>query len=179
MEGCLHKSWPNNPPTWRGTKTADWTYEEEKQRGRRFHLSREDGATQSWLQSVIFLMKFLPCYPSLLCANTRSAVNKMDEISTTLKTKSVSCFVATETWFRDIHHHNMFCIEDFTCFRDDRTGRVGGGVAIWAKQTLNAKRVPLPLKPDYIECVAITLASCYLVIRCYFPPDMAISKRKE
>ena len=89
-------------------------------------------------------MKFLPCYPSLLCANTRSAVNKMDEISTTLKTKNVCCFVATETWFRDIHHHNMFCIEDFTCFRDDRTGRVGGGVAIWAKQTLNAKRVPLP-----------------------------------
>ena len=122
-------------------------------------------------------MKILSAYPSILCSNTRSAVQKLDQISATLKSKKIGCFIASETWFRDFHSDSFSAINGYACFRDDRLGRLGGGVAIWAKQELGARRISIHQKPSNIECVAIVLNCRLLVIGCYFPPDVAVACR--
>ena len=70
-------------------------------------------------------------------------------------------------------------VSGYVCFRDDRMHRLGGGVGIWIKHYRKPRRVVLPLKPMYVESVAVALKSNILLIGCYFPPDVAISKSKE
>ena len=102
----------------------------------------------------------------------------MDEISTTLKSKDIGIFVASETWFRDIHTESVSEINGYSCFRDDRLHRVGGGVAIWAKHELRPRRILIG-RPSFIECVAVAMQNHILVIGCYFPPQVAVAKKEE
>ena len=82
------------------------------------------------------------------------------------------------TWFRDTHPDNVTLINGYNCFRDDRLHRVGGGVAIWIRNELCPRRIPVK-KPSYMETVAVIIREHILVIGCYFPPQIAVAKRDE
>ena len=106
-------------------------------------------------------------------ANARSAVNKMESIAVTVKQQKIDCLALAETWFNDNHTLEMTEIGNFQCFRDDRCGRVGGGVAIWAHSNLYPSRVPLINKPSYIEGVAMRIKQKMFIICVYFPPNIS------
>ena len=114
----------------------------------------------------------------ILCANTRSAVQKLEIISSFLTKLSVDCFIATETWFSDVHSDDFASIPGYQLFRDDRKGRVGGGVAIWAKPYLSPQRIDVLNKPPSIEFVAIYIHPKICLIGIYIPPSVAVSSKQ-
>ncbi len=92
--------------------------------------------------------------------------------------KQIDCFVASETWFQDHHSVSIVSIADFCCFRDDRSDRIGGGVAICCKSHLLPEEVFIIDKPVGIEVVAIKLRCKMLVIEAYVPPQTVISNHE-
>lgn len=99
----------------------------------------------------------------------------MDCIYSTLIQKNIDCFIATESWLSAKHSSDLISISGYSCFRDDRPDRIGGGVAIWVRHHFSPKLFPLCNKPMYIECLAIILRSVSVAIfGCYFPPSPAV-----
>ena len=45
----------------------------------------------------------------------------------------------TETWFQNDVPDIYFDLQGYNIFRNDRMGRVGGGVAVYVKKNLSAK----------------------------------------
>jgi len=71
--------------------------------------------------------------------NARSLINKRDEIEVFVKSLSdVGILLITETWFKpgDAQFMN---IQGFTLYNSDRVGPIGGGVAVYVKDTINIK----------------------------------------
>lgn len=91
---------------------------------------------------------------------------------------NVDCFVASETWFSDVHTDNFLSIRGYQLFRDDRAGRVGGGVAIWAKDSLSPQRMSIKNKPSCIEVVVLHLFGNIYLAGLYFPPTVAVSLKQ-
>ena len=77
--------------------------------------------------------------PKFLFANARSAVNKLDMISAVAVEQSIKCLALAETWFNDSHSEDITHFPNYACFRDDRSNRIGGGVAIWAHLSLHSR----------------------------------------
>lgn len=102
----------------------------------------------------------------------------MEIIKVLLRSKNVSCFIATETWFREHHMDSMVSIRDYCCFRDDRTERVGGGVALWARDDLQPESVPVKEKPNCIEVVAVKVINKLLIIGAYVPPQVVAASNE-
>ena len=91
---------------------------------------------------------------------------------------NVDCFVASETWFSDVHTDNFLSICGYNLFRDDRVGRIGGGVAIWAKDSLNPQRMIVRNKPSCIEIVVLRVSGSVFLVGLYFPPTVAVSLKQ-
>ena len=73
----------------------------------------------------------------------------------------------------------MTQIQDYHCFRQDRSDRVGGGVAIWSHRSLRPSRFILERKPLCLEAVAPRLLTGLVVICVYIPPLPSIRSRDE
>ena len=117
--------------------------------------------------------------PKILYANARSAVNKLELISCTADVKAIDCIAIAETWFNGNHSSAMTDLKNYTCFRDDRAGRIGGGVAIWAKHSLNPLLHPVKHKPAFLETVAIRIIGCIYILCVYIPPDVSIQFKED
>ena len=112
--------------------------------------------------------------PKFLFANARSAVNKLDVISTAAMQQSIKCLALAETWFNDSHSVDVTHFPNFACFRDDRSDRIGGGVAIWAHFSLYPRVFCLEGKPTFIEAVSVSFLSYVYVICVYVPPVSSV-----
>ena len=107
-----------------------------------------------------------------MLANTRSAVLKLEIISSIATKLAVDCFVACETWFGDRHSQEFTSIPDFTTFRGDRQGRSGGGVAIWTRDSLHADEIAIHNKPQDIEIVGVEFLPNICLFGLYIPPAL-------
>lgn len=92
--------------------------------------------------------------------------------------KKVDCFVASETWFQDHHSDSTVSIADFCCFRDDRSDRIGGGVAVWCRSHFLPEEISVNVKPAGVEVVAVKLFCKMLIIGAYIPPQIVISNHE-
>ena len=72
----------------------------------------------------------------------------------------------------------MVSLNDFSCFRDDRANRIGGGVAIWCKHHLQPQQLRIVNKPQGIEIAAIKLRQNMVVIGAYIPPQIVLSNHE-
>ena len=72
----------------------------------------------------------------------------------------------------------MTRIADYQCFRDDRSTKIGGGVAIWAHISLSPHVFELENKPISIEAIAVCLMS-YLYVICVYIPPIVSSNREQ
>lgn len=109
-----------------------------------------------------------------MMSNCRSALPKLDEIRSTLYLKNIDIFIATESWFNDIHDMSITSIDSYSCYRDDRQDRIGGGVAVWIKSSISARRIPFD-HPAEFECIILCLTSLRIIILAiYLPPKASI-----
>jgi len=110
-----------------------------------------------------------------MCSNVRSALLKMDEVRTTLLLKKIDVFACTETWFTDSMMDSSLMIDGYSCLREDRSDRRGGGVALWIKNDIPAIRENLN-EISEIESILVRLMSCkILLFLLYIPPQVASS----
>ncbi len=99
---------------------------------------------------------------------------KFDEIRTTVLLHEIDIFACTESWLSDKVENSAVSISGYNCFRNDRSSRRGGGVAVWIKDHFPMCCETLP--PDNgIECLLLLLTSCKVALFvAYVPPIPAL-----
>ena len=80
---------------------------------------------------------------SLKCMtlNAQSLRYKMEECRKNAKDYKASIVSVTETWGQDEVGDEIFNIEGFNMYRDDRKGRRGSGTLLYIKKKLGAKKM--------------------------------------
>ena len=64
---------------------------------------------------------------------------KLDYVRYLFEFSENDVIAVTETWFKNGVPDIYFDLQDYTIFRNDRMGRVGGGVAVYVKKTCQPK----------------------------------------
>lgn len=91
--------------------------------------------------------------PSLLLSNVASLGNKVEEMSATVKSLNISLVAITEAW----QMVPEICqIEGYVLYHQLRSGRRGGGVALFARRELSASRLPVDI-PEGVEALWVRL----------------------
>ena len=86
--------------------------------------------------------------PTFLNANVRSVVNKLDDLTVVLKQNNVDIACLTETWLNDNVPNEVLSIPGYNAFRNDRKGRLGGGVAVLIEESYPVKLWPELQNPE-------------------------------
>ena len=112
-----------------------------------------------------------------MCTNVRSCLNKLDDINATISARQVRVFAATETWLHEQISDDLVRIPNFRHHRCDRRSRRGGGVCIWAHNSLNVQPLVSANKPDFLDAVWLSFPCHRIIFTClYIPPDHAITQ---
>ena len=95
--------------------------------------------------------------PTFLNSNTRSIMNKIDEITNLIDVNHVDIACVTETWLSDEVPPCVTGIDGYTCERRDRVDRRGGGVLIYIRNGIPYRRI------ENLECDEVE--SLWLLVR--------------
>ena len=119
--------------------------------------------------------------PTVLTANVNRAFSKLDDVKASVLSKNVHVFAATETWFNSVISDEIVGIDNFTLYRDDRPdGRVGGGVGVWVRTSLQATRVVFEGPFFGCECVCLLFCSIKMCFLCiYVLPSSVIQSSSD
>lgn len=86
--------------------------------------------------------------------NAQSLIPKIDEFRYLFEGSLADVICVSETWLSSYHSDDLCTLNGFhKPFRCDRVARVGGGVAIYVRNTLNCKfiqRAPLGSEINYV-----------------------------
>ena len=86
-----------------------------------------------------------------VCLNARSIINKKRELNIMVADSDSDIIGITESWAnKDITELGL---EGYVMFRKDRTGRRGGGVLLYVKDTTPAYQVQLREEADCEEAI--------------------------
>jgi len=66
----------------------------------------------------------------------KSKPHAVHHLAAELSSNNIDVAVITETHFKSKHSDSIVSVPDYTVFRCDRTGRRGGGVAVYVRSTL-------------------------------------------
>jgi hypothetical protein len=116
--------------------------------------------------------------PSVLLLNARSiaAHGKMDDLSLSCSSLEPDFCVVTETWLSKSHDSSYFQIPNYSLLRKDRVGRLGGCIAIWAKNGITCCVLSNLDFPSSVECLCLSFSmgnKNYLLCALYHPPNMS------
>lgn len=73
--------------------------------------------------------------------NPQSLVNKIDEFRLIFENSSIDIICVSETWFDANINSEVFSLKGFRLYRADRHGRIGGGAAIYVRNTIKSKHL--------------------------------------
>lgn len=112
--------------------------------------------------------------PTILYANVRSVLQKLDELRYTLPSNHIDIFACSESWLNEKHDDNVISIIGYKVYREDRKHRIGGGVAVWIGDSIPVCRLHCD-HPLQFECLSLHLTSFgILLLVVYIPPEVAI-----
>ena len=111
--------------------------------------------------------------------NARSVFPKIDEIRTTLLNKRIDIFACCETWLNKDIDDQLVHVPGFSCHREDRRHRIGGGVAVWIRDSIFCQR-RLVRPMIGVECLFLLLCQLrILFVVMYIPPVIAVRERES
>lgn len=117
--------------------------------------------------------------PSVLLLNARSITNKLDEFRVLISNFSPDCVAVTETWLSESLPNDLLTITNYTLFRSDRLGRIGGGVCIYVHDSCKPE-LPNQLRLSGSESVIIHLPQSNVLLLClYIPPNLTSAQHNE
>ena len=135
-------------------------------------------ATSATCASTTSSPKSISCYSF----NARSLRNKLPEFLCLLQLETYDIIFVTETWLDD-RLSDSFIVRNsgYSVFRKDRSA-LGGGSAIFAKNSLKCLPVSIPSSFSDIEATGVDLMLSgslkYRLVCVYFPPSAAHSDLK-
>lgn len=140
------------------------------------HISKRQ-IDKANLKSVKLLKANEYDLPCLFLSNVRSLNNKIDELEVVADDTKVDLIALTETWTDENTSPDYLAINGFTLFSKPRTGRRGGGVALYVNRSFNPHILPV-IVPDEIEAIWVIMRpkllpreiSCIVICVLYFPP---------
>jgi hypothetical protein len=102
--------------------------------------------------------------------------SKIDELEHILHETDIDIICISESWLNDTITDADVAVQGYHITRKDRSGRMGGGVAIYAKDTLKVKPRPDLMVHDDLEIVWLQVYgehpnSNILISSCYRPPS--------
>lgn len=109
-----------------------------------------------------------PGVPSILLTNPQSLTNCFDEFKGVVAQHGPDIIVVSETWFSEARPASQHTLAGYRLFHDDREGR-GGGVAVYARESLHPREVKLRAPPE-LECVWVTVDGGTVVCGLYHAP---------
>ena len=114
--------------------------------------------------------------PFIQYANVRSILSKIDELRYVLHKQDIDIFACSESWLTDKHEDDIVSIKGYRVFRQDRKHKIGGGVAVWVKDSIHVILNSCPQLPQF-ECLSLHLVSFgFVLYLLYVPPDTAIKE---
>ena len=113
--------------------------------------------------------------PSFYLCNARSILPKMDDFLSNMSTFTPDCGGVTETWLNSNISDDFLKIPSYNLFRCDRQSKRGGGVCLWSKNYLMAKKIKF-VTNDYMECILVhSEVVKMLFVLLYIPPSACSS----
>ncbi|XP_050736318.1 IST1 homolog isoform X3 [Eriocheir sinensis] len=109
-----------------------------------------------------------PGVPSILLTNPQSLTNCFDEFKEVVAQHNPDVIVVSETWFSEARPAAQHNLSGYRLFHDDREGR-GGGVAVYARESLQPQEVKLKAPPE-LECVWVAVDGGAVVCGLYHAP---------
>ena len=88
-----------------------------------------------------------------VCLNTRSIINKKNELNIMVDDIKPHIIGITESWANNEITDAELGLEGYVMFRKDRIGRRGGGVLLYIKETIPAYEVQLQEEADCNEAM--------------------------
>jgi hypothetical protein len=110
----------------------------------------------------------------LVSWNARGIRNKSGEVELLLDELSIDILLVSETFLKQT---DKIRINGFTCYREDRIDKRGGGVAIFINSRIIHSTIQLPTLQN-IEAVGIEVTThtnkTFTILSCYNPPEKAL-----
>ena len=98
---------------------------------------------------------------TVIVTNCRSLVNKKAELINLLDSTKADIAICTETWLNSTISDSEICPDNYSLFRNDRTDRHGGGVAILTSNKFIASQpVEYMCNNSELQWVEIQLVGC-------------------
>jgi hypothetical protein len=128
------------------------------------HLSPNDGVANNLTTSANAPAhkhkrpsKIFSIIPALLVTNVRSLLNKVEELTITIRKNNIDVCFLTETWLDESIPNSLIEVDGFSLFRSDRNTN-GGGVALYIKNTMVVSQIPLHTIPSITQSSSEILA---------------------
>ena len=115
--------------------------------------------------------------PSLLLANVRSIIRKLDETEAVVSILNISIIVLTETWLT-VYNQNTLSFQNYIAYHRPRgkCKRASGGVSILVSPDMVSTKLQISV-PDHLECLWLScrptwlprVVSVIVVCAVYYP----------
>ena len=135
------------------------------QKGREDHKSGQPQWLTSSSSTSLFPLK-------ILSINIRSLLPNINDLSILLSLTHIDIICICETWLSPDIISSELSLPGFTLFRADRS-RTGGGVAIYARSSLNPVLHSLPHNSLELCSIGITHKGFKLTVSCFYRPPTA------
>lgn len=98
----------------------------------------------------------------------------MDVLRHVLYANDIDIFACSESWLCEKHNDNTVSINGYKCFREDRQHKIGGGVAVWVRDSIQVMRCVFS-HPQHFDVLALKFISFRIVLLVlYIPPDTVL-----
>ena len=136
--------------------------------------------------NLIYIKRHRPVFspivrtlPNVLIVNSRSIVQKIDELEYYSNESKIEIIIVTETWLSDNIPSEAVNISGYTLIRKDRVNGLGGGCAIYVPEVISTKTRNDLSDPNF-ECQWVILRPKWLprtvsriAVACvYLPPSI-------
>lgn len=104
--------------------------------------------------------------------NSRSVTKHIDEIERIVHETQLDIIGVSETFIKSHTPNNLFKINGYMFFHKDRSAKCGGGVGIYVRDQLKAKRIKLPqdiIQPEIIF-IEVTVKNSKIAIGVLYKP---------
>lgn len=110
--------------------------------------------------------------PSLYVLNAAalSKPHAIEHLASDLISYNIDVAVITETHFKQKHTDNAVSIDNYVLYRSDRTGRRGGGVALYVRSTLKSAVWMQPQPSEKFELMWVCVDETFIAA-LYHPPQ--------
>jgi exonuclease III len=104
----------------------------------------------------------------------------LQQLACVINQFNIAVAIITETWFSSQHPDALLQIDGYQLYRRDRTGKKGGGVAIFVRNDINSNILSFSHEQGntlvevlWIRCNFLDMT--YYIAGCYHPPKARYS----